>query len=39
MRTLGRLVTLAGIIALVASAVVGAKSAPDLKRYQRMRAM
>lgn len=39
MRTLGRLVTLVGLVAIAAGAVIGVKSAPDVQRYRRIRAM
>jgi hypothetical protein len=39
MRMIGRLVTLLAIAAAVGAAIVSAKSAPDVQRYRRMRAM
>jgi hypothetical protein len=39
MRTIGRLTTVLGMVALAAVAVLGARSVPDVKRYLAMRRM
>ena len=39
MRTLGKLTTVVLLAAAAVAAVVGVKSIPDLKRYQKIREM